>query len=51
MSSRNGNDSAVAVCRDLEPATPPDVDLEAGRPLDETRHGGFGTAPAGLPLP
>ena len=50
MSRRNGNDPAVAVCRDIKPATRPDIGFEAGRPLDETRHGGFGTAPAGLPL-
>ena len=49
MSRRIGNDPAAAVCRDIKPATRPEVDFEADRPLGETRHGGFGTIPPGLP--
>ena len=40
---------AVTTCRDIKPVSPSDVDLEAGRLLGETRHGGFGTVPPGLP--
>ena len=48
MNSRKENDLAVTACRDVKPASPQNIDFEAGCPLDETRHSGLGTAPAGL---